>query len=400
MPMPDGAARALAAALHERGEHLGGANGALPGAEVLARATAELSGGELVVDKATRLWECTSVEVPPAPEGRLRRATEADAELVLAWFTAFHEEADEQAGREPDPTSGEHNTLDSVLVRIREGVEWLWELPDGTPAHLTGAGLPSYGVSRIGPVFTPKELRGRGIASYVVGELTRRGLESGHRMCLFTDRANPTSNKVYAALGYEPTVDMAEHVVGLPGGESSRRGADRGELALVAGLADERVDQAEHQRGDAEHQQDRRPLVRVAVLVGADHRGGAQRGLGHLVEPLELGRRDGVTGPLGRGRAVLPRRERERLVIDDGGDELLVRRRVGPVELGGDPGPGHRLVLRRRVLLAELRHQGRGQAAAAAIDGERLHRPALGAGHRRDVRRQRRFRHGARLSRS
>ncbi len=213
MPLRDGAARALAVALHERGELLGGANGALPGAEVLARATAELAGGEMVSDKATRLWEATSVQVPPAPDGRLRRATEDDAELVLAWFTAFHEEADEQAGREPDPTSGEHNTLESVLVRIREGVEWLWELPDGTITHLTGSGLPSYGVARIGPVYTPREFRGRGIASYVVGELTRRGLEAGHRMCLFTDRANPTSNKIYAGLGYEPVVDMAEHLV-------------------------------------------------------------------------------------------------------------------------------------------------------------------------------------------
>ena len=213
MPMGDEAAHALAAALHERGEFLGGANGALPGAETLARATARLWGGELAVDKATRLREATSVDVPPAPAGRLRQATEDDAELVLAWFTAFHEEADEQAGREPDPTSGEHNTLDSVLVRIREGVEWLWELPDGTLAHLTGAGLPSYGVSRIGPVFTPREFRGRGIASHVVGELTRRGLQAGHRMCLFTDQANPTSNKIYASLGYQPVVDMAEHVV-------------------------------------------------------------------------------------------------------------------------------------------------------------------------------------------
>ena len=66
-------------------------------------------------------------------------------------------------------------------------------------------------------MFTPKEHRGRGIASYVVGELTRRGLEAGHRMCLFTDRANPTSNKIYAGLGYEPTVDMAEHLVIVPG---------------------------------------------------------------------------------------------------------------------------------------------------------------------------------------
>lgn len=213
MPMSDEAARALAAALHARGEFLGGANGALPGAEVLARTTAELAGGELVADKATRLWEATGVVVPPAPEGRLRLATEEDAELVLSWFEAFHAEADEQAGREPDPTSGEHNTLDSVLARIREGVEWLWELPDGTISHLSGAGLPSYGVSRIGPVYTPREFRGRGIASYVVGELTRRGLEAGHRMCLFTDRANPTSNKIYAGLGYEPVADMAEHLV-------------------------------------------------------------------------------------------------------------------------------------------------------------------------------------------
>ena len=213
MPMDEEAARALAAALHERGELLGGANGALPGAATLARETARLAGGEVVTDKATRLWEATSVEVPPAPEGRLRQATEDDAELVLSWFEAFHAEADAQAGREPDPTSGEHNTLDSVLVRIREGVEWLWELPDGTVAHLSGAGLPSYGVSRIGPVFTPTEHRGHGIASHVVGELTRRGLEAGHRMCLFTDLANPTSNKIYSGLGYAPVVDMAEHVV-------------------------------------------------------------------------------------------------------------------------------------------------------------------------------------------
>ena len=213
MPMDEEAARALAEALHERGELLGGTNGALPGAATLARETARLAGGEVVTGKATRLWEATSVEVPPAPEGRLRQATEDDAELVLSWFEAFHAEADAQAGRQPDPSSGEHNTLASVLVRIREGIEWLWELPDGTVAHLSGAGLPSYGVSRIGPVFTPREHRGHGIASYVVGELTRRGLGAGHRMCLFTDLANPTSNKIYSGLGYAPVVDMAEHVV-------------------------------------------------------------------------------------------------------------------------------------------------------------------------------------------
>jgi GNAT superfamily N-acetyltransferase len=213
LPMPDDAARALATALHERGEFLGGVNGAQPAAEVIAAETARLAGGKAAVHTSIRLWEATEVTVPPAPPGRLRRATEDDAPLVLEWFTDFHVEADEQAGREPDPASGEHNTMDSVLVRIREGVEWLWERPDGEIVHLTGAGLPSYGVSRIGPVFTPKEHRGAGIASHVVGELTRAGLEAGHRMCLFTDQANPTSNKIYEALGYRPVVDMAHLVI-------------------------------------------------------------------------------------------------------------------------------------------------------------------------------------------
>lgn len=213
LPLSDEAARAVAASVHARGEHLGGVNGAQPGARVLAEETARLWGHEVRIAKETRLWEATTVTVPAAPEGRLRQATEADAPLVLDWFTRFHREADEQAGREPDQHSGDHNTLEAVLGRIRDGVEWLWELPGGTPAHLSGRGLPAYGVSRIGPVYTPPEHRGRGIASHVVGELTRQGLAAGHRMCLFTDRANPTSNAIYAAVGYAPVVDMAEHLV-------------------------------------------------------------------------------------------------------------------------------------------------------------------------------------------
>lgn len=223
LPMPGEAAATLARALHARGEFLGGANGALPGSARLAEETARLWGAKVLPGKSTRLWECTAVEVPPAPPGRLRRATEDDAELVLAWFTAFHQEADEQAGREPDPASGEHNTLADVLVRIREGVEWLWEMPDGEIAHLSGASLPSFGVSRVGPVFTPRQHRGGGIASYVVGELTRRGLAAGHRMCLFTDVDNPTSNKIYEALGYRAVADMAEHTLVVPGDDRRPR---------------------------------------------------------------------------------------------------------------------------------------------------------------------------------
>ncbi|MFG1885994.1 GNAT family N-acetyltransferase [Micromonospora sp. NPDC049102] len=55
--------------------------------------------------------------------------------------------------------------------------------------------------------------RGRGWASNAVAEVSRRIQADGARVCLNTDQANPTSNKIYAALGYRPVVDMANLVI-------------------------------------------------------------------------------------------------------------------------------------------------------------------------------------------
>jgi predicted GNAT family acetyltransferase len=65
-------------------------------------------------------------------------------------------------------------------------------------------------VSRVGPVFTPKEERGRGWASNAVAEVSRLLRDRGLRVTLFTDQANPTSNKIYVALGYEAVADTVE----------------------------------------------------------------------------------------------------------------------------------------------------------------------------------------------
>lgn len=213
LPMPESAAVALARALHDRGERLGGANGALPAAQILAGETVRLGGGTVEVGQHTRLFEALSVQVPPAPPGVLRLLRPDEAELGLAWFRAFGREADEQAGRTEGHGEGGHITLDDILTRIEDRGMWVFESPAGEVVHLTGVNLPAYGVSRVGPVYTPREHRGRGIAGYVVGELTRRGLADGTRMCLFTDQANPISNKIYERLGYQRVVDMVNLVI-------------------------------------------------------------------------------------------------------------------------------------------------------------------------------------------
>lgn len=213
LPMPDDAAVALARSLHERGEPVPGVNGALPASRLVAEETARLAGGEVSVHTHMRLFELGELVVPPAPAGRLRAATPDDDALCLAWFHAFDRAAAEQAGRPGTHGVAETLTLDDVRARIDDGLIWLWEDESGTPVHLTGANAPAHGVTRVGPVYTPAEHRGRGYASRAVAEVSRRYVEQGVRCCLFTDQANPVSNHVYEQLGYRAVVDMVSLVV-------------------------------------------------------------------------------------------------------------------------------------------------------------------------------------------
>jgi GNAT superfamily N-acetyltransferase len=216
LPMPDCAALALARALHARGEEVRGVNGALPAARVVADETARLAGGATSVHEHTRLFELGELVEPAPVPGRLRPAVERDAPLALRWFEAFEGDAAEQAGRADDGEAVGYQSEDDMRDRISAGRVWFWEDESGEPVHLTGVNPPSFGVARVGPVYTPRPHRGRGYASAAVAEVSRRLLADGARVCLFTDQANPTSNKIYQALGFAPVVDMANLLVAPP----------------------------------------------------------------------------------------------------------------------------------------------------------------------------------------
>ena len=69
-------------------------------------------------------------------------------------------------------------------------------------------GATPHGI-RIGAVYTPPELRRRGYASALVAAVSQAELDRGRRWCfLFTDLANPTSNRIYQAIGYRPIRDV------------------------------------------------------------------------------------------------------------------------------------------------------------------------------------------------
>jgi RimJ/RimL family protein N-acetyltransferase len=207
LPMPEEAAAQVARVLHGRGEELGGVNGALPAAQVAAEEYAALAGRSASVHEHTRLFELGELVEPALPPGQLRLATADDVELAVEWFHAFGREAAEQAGR-----ADEHPVFEDaagMLRRVGESRLWFWADDEGRRVHLTGHSLPSFGVARIGPVFTPKEHRGRGYAGAAVAQVSRMLRDAGARVTLFTDQANPVSNALYQRLGYRAVVDQA-----------------------------------------------------------------------------------------------------------------------------------------------------------------------------------------------
>jgi predicted GNAT family acetyltransferase len=208
LPMPDDAALALARAVHERGETVGGLNGSLPAADVSAAELARLQGDTVEVAQHTRLFELGELVAPAGVPGRLREATLDDFDLAKDWVDRFMYDADVQAGRDPAAHGREEIQPEDLRKRIEGGSYWFWLDDAGERVHLTGANPPAFGVARIGPVYTPPQQRRKGYAGAAVAAVSRILLDQGARVCLYTDQANPTSNGVYVALGYRPVVDQ------------------------------------------------------------------------------------------------------------------------------------------------------------------------------------------------
>ena len=71
-----------------------------------------------------------------------------------------------------------------------DGAWLVWD--DGGPVSLAGYGNPTPSGTRVGPVYTPPEHRGRGYATSLVAELTAERLAAGSAFCfLFTNLEQP-----------------------------------------------------------------------------------------------------------------------------------------------------------------------------------------------------------------
>jgi len=182
------------------GEALPGVSGPRDEAARFAERWSARSGRQATRVMAERIYRLSAVREPRPAPGLMRPAERADRPLLLAWIEAFFLEA---VGESTDPgdsvdrwLAGEGRTL------------FLWEDGDVRVSLCGVGGETPHGI-RVGPVYTPPEHRGRGYASNLVAGVSQAQLDAGRRfVTLFTDLANPTSNKIYIDVGYEPVVDV------------------------------------------------------------------------------------------------------------------------------------------------------------------------------------------------
>jgi GNAT superfamily N-acetyltransferase len=202
-PCTDEALSFLAQELRGRVE-LPGVTGALPEVDLFADAW----GGTRRLTMSQGVYAAAAVREPKVA-GSAREAVLADRELVLDWLRAFEAEA--------LPENAPHLDLEASFerrVRSDEAGFALWE-DDGKLVSLCGYGGRTPHGARIGPVYTPPALRGRGYGSAVTARVTKEQLDSGRDYCfLYTDLSNSTSNKIYVDIGYERVCDSAEYSFG------------------------------------------------------------------------------------------------------------------------------------------------------------------------------------------
>jgi uncharacterized protein len=202
-----GSAGALETLAREVGGAIPGAVGAVPEIDGFVAACVRFHGVTPEARVRQGIYALDAVVPPAEPAGEPRPATPDDRAVLVRWWSDFGVEAlgsleqdEEQNGR----------SIDHKLETPGNGIAF-WVV-DGEPVCAVGYGSPTGTGVRIGPVYTPPEHRRRGYASALTARVSAEQLAAGRSFCfLYTDLANPTSNKIYVEIGYRRVCDSVQY---------------------------------------------------------------------------------------------------------------------------------------------------------------------------------------------
>ncbi len=199
----DAVARILVDDMVKEGWRPAGVMGPSVAARGIAARWAEITGNIFDLERRQSVYELREAPGLVIEAGKLRLATQQNADLVARWWYAFHSEIFGQAERDESRRA----------ARARIGNEDIYLFEVQRPVSIAMKTRPTRNGVSISLVYTPPELRGQGYATACVSTLSRTLLEAGWEYCaLFADQSNAAANRVYQKIGYRPTCDYDEYV--------------------------------------------------------------------------------------------------------------------------------------------------------------------------------------------
>ncbi|GAB6461696.1 GNAT family N-acetyltransferase [Bacillus cereus] len=161
----------------------------------LAEEIAVLENKKMNVVMEQGVYALQQVKKKWTEEGIFREINSDELPVIEKWIYQFCEDVNL-------PTTKEEaeQTAHTLITNHRLfGLEI-----DGKLVSVAAKTRPTKNNITINFVYTPKEARKKGYASNCVAALSQRMLDEGYKTTtLYTDLANPTSNKIYQEIGYE-----------------------------------------------------------------------------------------------------------------------------------------------------------------------------------------------------
>ncbi|WP_144503756.1 GNAT family N-acetyltransferase [Bacillus mycoides] len=145
------------------------------------------------------VYELKQVKKKWSGDGIFRAVNSDELPLIEQWIYQFCEDV-----RLPTTKEEAKQTAHTLITNSRLfGLE-----VDGRLVSVAAKTRPTKNNITVNFVYTPKEARKKGYASKCVAALSQRMLDEGYETTtLYTDLANPTSNKIYQEVGYEKIMD-------------------------------------------------------------------------------------------------------------------------------------------------------------------------------------------------
>jgi uncharacterized protein len=167
--------------------------------EELAIYISNVSGIQASVHMDQILYKLEKVKKRPNSNGTLRKIEENQHHTIKEWVYQFCDETHQ-------PVSIDEAAKKAKIL-IDKGILFGWEV-NGVLVSMACATRPTRNNMTISFVYTPISKRKKGYASDCVSALTQSLLDRGYiTTSLYTDANNPTSNKIYIEIGYEPIMD-------------------------------------------------------------------------------------------------------------------------------------------------------------------------------------------------